>query len=167
MGLRMENSNMGGSLENSIFRKGRIAKKTIYRGKLPKKVAWTVCRWGGGGGGGAAKKRGWCFRGAVLISHSTLWWLVVFEFTLLVPSILLFNYILYFLFSDWVGHILTWDFCIHIFEGLVGRSLEFCFLNLIKSMFFNQKALKWTDILIVKFSGNPADINWLQWYDMI
>ena len=50
MGLRMENSNMGGSLENSIFRKGRIAKKTIYRGKLPKKVAWTVCRWGGGGG---------------------------------------------------------------------------------------------------------------------
>ena len=164
MGLRMENSNMGGHWKIQFSGRGGSQKKTIYRGKLPKKVAWTVCRWGGGG---AAKKKGWCFRGAVLISHSTLWWLVVFEFTLFVPSILLFNYILYFLFSDWVGHILTWDFCIHIFEGLVGRSLEFCFLNLIKSMFFNQKDLKWTEILIVKFSGNPADINWLQWYDMI
>ena len=56
----MENSNMGGSLENSIFRKGRIAKKTIYRGKLPKKVAWTVCRWGGGG---QQRRRGGVFEG--------------------------------------------------------------------------------------------------------
>ena len=51
MGLRMENSNMGGHWKIQFSGRGGSQKKTIYRGKLPKKVAWTVCRWGGGRGG--------------------------------------------------------------------------------------------------------------------
>ena len=69
----MENSNMGGSLENSIFRKGRIAKKKQYIGGNCLKRWLGQFADGGGGGGGAAKKRGGVFsRGSFNISFHTM-----------------------------------------------------------------------------------------------
>ena len=47
--------------------------------------------------------------------------------TVFVPSGLLFDYIFYFLSSDWIEHILTLGLCFHIMEVLVGRSLNFAF----------------------------------------
>ena len=45
--------------------------------------------------------------------------------TVFVPSILLFDYIFYFLPSDWIGHMLTRGLYLHIIEVLVDRSLKF------------------------------------------
>ena len=64
----MENSNMGGHWKIQFSGRGGSQKKTIYRGKLPKKVAWTVCRWGGG-----SKEEGVVFsRGSFNISVHTM-----------------------------------------------------------------------------------------------
>ena len=76
--------------------------------------------------------------------------------TVFVPSIFLFDYIFYFLSSDWIGQILIRGLCLHIIEVLVDTNLKFCFLSLIKSMLFIQRDLKWPDILILIFSGNPV-----------
>ena len=55
-GLRMKNFNIiGGLLKNLIFR--RVYEKPIYRGELPKRGAWTVCRFKRS----LAKKRGVVF----------------------------------------------------------------------------------------------------------
>ena len=43
-GLKMENFNI-----MYVHWKGGHHKNTIYRGKLPKKWSWTVCRFRGGG----------------------------------------------------------------------------------------------------------------------
>ena len=80
--------------------------------------------------------------------------------TLFVPSILHFDYIIYFLFSDWIGHILTQGLCRYIIKVLVDRNLKKnFFLSLIKSMFFIRKDMKWPEILILTFSGNPVNNN--------
>ena len=80
--------------------------------------------------------------------------------TLFVPSILHFDYIIYFLFSDWIGHILTQGLCRYIIKVLVDRNLKkIFFLSLIKSMFFIRKDMKWPEILILTFSGNPVNNN--------
>ena len=65
---------MGVHRKNQIF-KGRVHKKPIYRGELPKKGGgWTVCRFKGEGG--AWRKRGMMFLkgegGGRLIPQRTL-----------------------------------------------------------------------------------------------
>ena len=57
MVLRMKKLILWGFTEKSDFHGG--SQKTIYRGALPKKGAWTVCRFKGGGGLG--KKGGGVF----------------------------------------------------------------------------------------------------------
>ena len=62
-----------GALKNSIFRGGGVPKKPIYRKELPKKGAWTVCRFFWGGRGGAWQKRGGGAFERWVMPQYTLW----------------------------------------------------------------------------------------------